>query len=419
MIGWVHLLLILFLLSLPVLLFFRWVIFQQQHRGVTDREIKQLFVTFLGGAFLIPMLSFLFELALAPFLASLLFFGQSTYIQSILRNSFFTSGDDEASPTHGSESGQIPTRFQSNWTIGHIVLVFVSFVLVAITEECLKYWVVQGTCCRRPSKRESCMRSLCCCGKSKKESVPAFSILKQRQQRHGALRGMMCHPSRLLFYHRPHANHAFVVFLAVVAASLGLSVMENIVSTLYASTFPDQFKNVILRDILQVPFQCLCGGMIGVRMAERLLALRYGGSEETGIHAAKADLKRWRTKVAVVFPAILIHTTFTLQQFLITTLVTDKMETTHWTVYHIVLSIIGSSIILIPTFVYLRRKLHAIENKMNETRYMHVAVDWESGQRREGANSDFGDEMDFFGVKDHDDDHDFEDVNLVRGEPRQ
>ncbi|KAG3077574.1 hypothetical protein C6341_g11414 [Phytophthora cactorum] len=402
-IGQIQVLPVLFVLSIPVLLFFRWVFRQQQHHGVTDREIEQLFRTFLGGALIIPVLALVAQLTLGPLLASLCFFDQRSSILDQLHKYFQAPGDGRPAPVHNMKLGKMLMSLKVDKTVGYFLFLFcMAFIVAGLVEEFLKYWVVQGTCCCGSSRRGCCIRRLFCCCKAKSGSVPAFSALKQRQQRHGALRGMMCHPSRLLFYHRPHANHAFVVFLAVVAGALGFSVMENSAYSLLAPTFRDKIETALLRSISSAPLHCICGGITGVRMAERLLAHRQGGREERGTNAAKADLGRCRTKITVILPAVLIHGTFDMQLFLLMALVTPKIEATHRTFYHVVLPTILCSIVLLASFVYLRRKLHVMENKMNETRYMHVAVDLESGQRLGAVNGGF--EMEFFGNDDDDSD---------------
>ncbi|GMF09712.1 unnamed protein product [Phytophthora lilii] len=379
------------------------------------REIEQLLRTFLGGAVLITALALAAQLTLGPLLAALCFFDQRKSIQNQLHKYFYAPGDGRPRPAHAPKMAKVLMDLKIDKTVGYLLfLLAVSFIVAALVEEFLKYWIVQGTCCCGSSRRVCCIRSLFCCCKSKNGSVPAFSALKQRQQRHGAIRGMMCHPSRLLFYHRPHANHAFVVFLAVVAGALGFSVMENTGYALAAATFRDKIATAALRSISSTPLHCICGGITGVRMAERLLAHRQGGGEQRGTSAAKADLGRWRTKIAIILPAIIIHGSFDFQLFLVMALVTDKMEAAHPTFYQTVLPTILCLIVLIGSFVYLRRKLHAMENKMNETRYMHVAVDLESGQRMGAVNGGFGDEMDFFGNDDDNDDSDAEDESLVQ-----
>ncbi|KAG6965021.1 hypothetical protein JG687_00005655 [Phytophthora cactorum] len=388
-IGQIQVLPVLFVLSIPVLLFFRWVFRQQQHHGVTDREIEQLFRTFLGGALIIPVLALVAQLTLGPLLASLCFFDQRSSILDQLHKYFQAPGDGRPAPVHNMKLGKMLMSLKVDKTVGYFLFLFcMAFIVAGLVEEFLKYW---------------------------SGSVPAFSALKQRQQRHGALRGMMCHPSRLLFYHRPHANHAFVVFLAVVAGALGFSVMENSAYSLLAPTFRDKIETALLRSISSAPLHCICGGITGVRMAERLLAHRQGGREERGTNAAKADLGRCRTKITVILPAVLIHGTFDMQLFLLMALVTPKIEATHRTFYHVVLPTILCSIVLLASFVYLRRKLHVMENKMNETRYMHVAVDLESGQRLGAVNGGF--EMEFFG--NDDDDSDAEDEAFTQGENRK
>ncbi|KAL4165795.1 hypothetical protein KRP22_014505 [Phytophthora ramorum] len=409
-IGQLQVLLVLIVLSLPVLVYSRWVYRQQQHHGVTDREIEQLLRTFLGGAILLPPLALVGQLIIGPLLAALCFFDQRVSIQNQLHKYIHAPAtESRAVPVHGPKLSKMLKSLKLDKTFGYYMFMFaLAYVVAALVEEFLKYWIIQGTCCCGSSRRVSCIRSLFCCCKGKNASTPAFTALKQRQQRHGAIRGMMCHPSRLLYYHRPHANHAFVVFLAVLAGALGFSVMENLGFSLAAKTFHDKISTAALRTISSTPLHCICGGITGVRMAERLLTHRQGGSEQRGTNAAKAELGRWRTKLAVIFPAVLIHGTFDAQLFLLMTLVSDKMESAHPTLYGVVLPTILSSVVLLVSFVYLRRKLHAMENKMNETRYMHVAVDLESGERLGAVNGGFGDEMDFFGNEDEEDDNDSE-----------
>ncbi|KAE9024407.1 hypothetical protein PR002_g11459 [Phytophthora rubi] len=414
-IGQIQALPVLFVLSLPVLLFFRWVFRQQQHHGVTDREIEQLLRTFLGGAFLLPALALVGQVTLGPLLATLCFFDQRDAIQRQLHKFFYAPSDGRAGPIHGPKLGKMLMDLKLNKTVGYYLFLFGgAYIVAGLVEEFLKYWIVQGTCCCGSSRRGCCIRRLFCCCKGKNGSVPAFSALKQRQQRHGALRGMMCHPSRLLFYHRPHANHAFVVFLAVIAGALGFSVMENTGFSLAAATFRNKIETAALRSISSTPLHTICGGITGVRMAERLLDHRQGGSEQRGSSAAKTDLGRWRTKISVILPAVLIHGTFDAQLFLLMALVSDKMEAAHPTLYHTVLPTIMCSVVILASFLYLRRKMHVMENKMNETRYMHVAVDLESGQRLGALNGGFGDEVDFFGNDDDDGDSDDEDESIAQ-----
>ncbi|GMF51579.1 unnamed protein product [Phytophthora fragariaefolia] len=370
-----------------------------------DREIEQLLRTFLGGAVLTPVLAVVGQVTLGPMLAALCFFDQRQSIQNQLLKFFFAPGDGQAGPVHSPKLGKMLMDLKLDKTVGYYLFVFGGAYLIAgLVEEFLKYWLVQGTCCCGSSRHGCCVRKLCCCCKGKSGSVPAFSALKQRQQRHGALRGMMCHPSRLLFYHRPHANHVFVVFLAVVAGALGFSVMENTGFALAAASFRDKMETAVVRSISSTPLHCICGGITGVRMAERLLAHRQGGREQRGTSAAKADLGRWRTKIVVILPAVLIHGTFDAQLFLLMAVVSKSMEAAHPTFYRTVLPTILCSVVILASFLYLRRKLHAMENKMNETRYMHVAVDLESGQRVGALNGGFGDEIDFFGNDDDDGD---------------
>jgi hypothetical protein len=353
---------------------------------------------FLGGAFLITGLALVGQLTLSPLMAALCFFDQRKSILNQLHTFYDAPVDGRAASVHAPRLGKVLKSLKIDKTVGYYLFILaLAFLVAGLVEEFLKYWIVQGTCCCGSSRRGCCIRSLFGCCKGKSGSVPAFSALKQRQQRHGALRGMMCHPSRLVFYHRPHANHAFVVFLAVVAGSLGFSVMENTAYSLLAATFREKMETAILRSISSTPLHCICGGITGVRMAEKLLAHRHGGSEQRGTSAATADLGRWRTKLAVISPAVFVHGMFDAQLFLLMALVTDKMEAAHPTLLRIVLPTALCSVVLLASFVYLRRKLHVMENKMNETRYMHVAVDLESGQRMGAVDGGFSDGMDFFG----------------------
>ncbi|KAF4317382.1 hypothetical protein BBO99_00008183 [Phytophthora kernoviae] len=380
-----------------------------------DRELEQLLRTFLGGVFVLPVLALLAQSLLAPLLAFLCFYDQRGAIKEQLKDYFEDEQGSRAAPAHGPKLGQMLMQLQVDKTLGYYVFMLgLAFVVAGLVEEFLKFWMVQGACCCGPSRRGCCCKSLLCC--SKNPSAPAFTAIKRRQehpQYHGALlRGWLCHPSRLLFFHRPHANHAFVVFLAVVAGALGFSVMENTAYSLIAPTFTDKIYTAALRSISSTPLHCICGGITGVRLAEQLLEHRQGGGEERGTSAARSDLGRLRTKLTVIFPAVLVHGIFDAQLFLLMILVTDEMEEAHPTRYGVVLPTILSLIVLVLSFVYLRRKLHAMENKMNETRYIHVAVDLESGERLGAVNGDFDDAMDFFGNDEEEEDSDSNDESL-------
>ncbi|RLN38436.1 hypothetical protein BBJ28_00002060 [Nothophytophthora sp. Chile5] len=382
----------------------------------SDREIEQLFFCFLGGAFVVSALAVVAQFLLVPLLAALCFFSQRDAIQEQLRG-FFGDSDDSSSlssggsgggslstPPHGSQLAKMVMGLQVDKTAGYYVfLLMLAFVVAGLVEEYLKFWLIQGACC--------------CCG-AKTPSMPAFTALKQRQQRqqyHGAIRGCLCHPSRLLFFHRQHANHSFVVFLAVIAGALGFSVLENTGYSFAASTFGDKVFTAAMRGVASTSLHCICAGITGVRLAERLLAHRAGGGEERGSGAARADLGRWRTKLAIIYPAVLVHGVFDVQLFLLAALVTEEMQTAHPTRYGVVLPSVITLSILATSFVYLRRTLHAMELKMNEAHYIHVAVDLESGHRV-GALNDYDDEMDFFGDDDEEEEgNDAEDEAFLRG----
>ncbi|KAG7390705.1 hypothetical protein PHYBOEH_006933 [Phytophthora boehmeriae] len=383
-IGHAQVLPVLVIVFLPVLLFTRWVYRQQQHHGVTDRELEQLLRTFLGGAFVLPVLAMLAQLLLAPLLAFLCFYDQRKAIKEQFKDYFEGGQGSRAAPAHSSRLGEMLMHLKLDKTFGYYVFMLgLAFVVAALVEEFLKFWMVQ-----------------------------AIKRKQERPQYQGALlRGWMCHPSRLLYFHRPHANHAFVVFLAVVASALGFSVMENTAYSLVAPTFSEKIATAALRSISSTPLHCICGGITGVRLADRLLAHRQGGGEERGSSAVRSDLGQLRTKLAVIFPAVLVHGIFDAQLFLLMSLVTEEMEKAHPTLYGVVLPTIFSVIVLVSSFVYLRRKLHAMENRMNETRYIHVAVDLESGERLGAVNGDFDDAMDFFG-NDEEEDSDSSDESL-------
>ncbi|KAE9087907.1 hypothetical protein PF010_g19560 [Phytophthora fragariae] len=384
-IGQIQALPVLFVLSLPVFLFFRWVFRQQQHHGVTDREIEQLLRTFLGGAFLLPALALVGQVTLGPLLATLCFFDQRDAIQRQLHKFFYAPSDGRAGPMHGPKLGKMLMNLKLDKTVGYYFFLFGgAYIVAGLVEEFLKYWIVQGRCCCGGSRRGCCIRRLFCCCKGKNGSVPAFSALKQRQQRH------------------------------VIAGALGFSVMENTGFSLAAATFRNKIETAALRSISSTPLHTICGGITGVRMAERLLDHRQGGSEQRGSSAAKTDLGRWRTKISVILPAVLIHGTFDAQLFLLMALVSKEMEAAHPTLYHTVIPTILCSLVILASFLYLRRKMHAMENKMNETRYMHVAVDLESGQRLGALNGGFGDDVDFFGNDDDDGDSDDDDESVAQ-----
>ncbi|TDH66179.1 hypothetical protein CCR75_008468 [Bremia lactucae] len=393
-IGQIQVLPVLAVLFLPVFIFFRWVSRQQQHHGATDREIEQIFQIFLGGALVFWVLALLSQLLMFLILVSI---SASNNWNSVENEGQKHSANGRPELVTGLKLGTAIFNLSIDKPVGYFTIVFATYFIVkAFVEEYLKYWIVQGSCCYEISKGSCWKRQICRYCSTNSESKPAFSVLKQRQQRHGALQGMMCHPSRLLFYRRPHANHAFVVFLAVMAGALGFSFMENTLVALFASTFHDQIKIAILRSLSNAPLHCICGGITGVRMAERLLAHRHGSSEFSGANAAKKDLGRWCTKIRVIFPAVLVHTIYVTQLFVLMTLVPEQVKAANWIVYHVVVPSVLISIVLVSSFIQLRRKLHMMENKMNETHYMHVAVDLESGELLGAVNGDFDEDMNIF-----------------------
>ncbi|RLN55646.1 hypothetical protein BBJ29_008700 [Phytophthora kernoviae] len=301
-----------------------------------DRELDQLLRTFLGGAFVLPVLALLAQSLLAPLLAFLCFYDQRGAIKEQLKDYFEDGQGSRAAPAHGPRLGQMLMQLQVDKTLGYYVFMLgLAFVVAGLVEEFLKFWMVQG-----------------------------------------------------------------------------FSVMENTAYSLIAPTFTDKIATAALRSISSTPLHCICGGITGVRLAEQLLEHRQGGGEERGTSAARSDLGRLRTKLTVIFPAVLVHGMFDAQLFLLMILVTDEMEEAHPTRYGVVLPTILSLIVLVLSFVYLRQKLHAMENKMNETRYIHVAVDLESGERLGAVNGDFDDAMDFFGNNEEEEDSDSNDESL-------
>ncbi|POM59157.1 LOW QUALITY PROTEIN: Hypothetical protein PHPALM_36099 [Phytophthora palmivora] len=145
-IGQIQVLPVLLVLSLPVFLFFHWVFRQQQHHGVTDREIEQLFRTFLGGAFIITALAMVGQMTLGPLLAALCFFDQRDSIETQLRKYFNGSGDGRTAPAHGMKLGKILMSLKTiDKTLGYFLFLFgLAFIVAALVEEFLKYWVARA-----------------------------------------------------------------------------------------------------------------------------------------------------------------------------------------------------------------------------------------------------------------------------------
>jgi len=395
---------VMVLLLLPVAIFFVWVFKQQQHHGVTDQEIKQLFYCFLAGVFPTSLLALLAQCVLVPLWAMLCFYDQKDTLDKQLRSFFAADRDDDdgaavgsssssssgsfgtaaSTPHHASRLADFLQQLDVEKSFGYYVFMFaMAFAVAALVEEYLKLWVVQGTCC---------------CSTTPKPTKPAGSSSSPVRSSRGQVppakstKGWLCNPSRLLFQHQKHSSHSFVVFMAVVAGALGFSFIESIGYTFGVREFGDRVLTAVLRGVVSAPLHCICGGITGVRLAERVQARRAGNSAEKLL--ASEDLAKWRTKVTLLWPAMLVHGAFDAQILLVASLVTDEMATAHPIAYGIVLSSIGSLLVLGVGFWYLRRSLHGMEQHMNAGRYIQVAVDLESGKRVVGFSDDDSDDDD-------------------------
>lgn len=356
---------------------------------------------------------------LAPLLALLCFVDQRESLQKQLE-AFLSEQRNAtaATPRHSSRLADLALNLHVDKTVGYFLFLFaMAFIVAALVEEFLKLWVVQGACCCCQARHR---RRCCCCFQRASNATPTFAAIRQRQQsqqqarQYGGVRGGPCHPSRLLFFHKKHSSHGFVVFMAVVAGALGFSFLENVVYTFAVQEFRERVLTAVVRGAVSTSLHCICGGITGVRLASVLQAHRVGVASVRD--SAAVELSQWRSKLRVLMPAILVHGMFDLQIFLFATVITEEMLKAHPQRYGVVLPGIVSIIILVAAFVYMRKSLHAMEQKMNEGRYIQVAVDLESGRRvslnngpgRATFASDDEDEFDMF-----DDDIDDDEVGLV------
>lgn len=366
----------------------------------SDQEIKQLVLCFFAGIFPSSILALVAQSLLVPVWALLCFYDQRESLDKQLRKfldasdshddssaellsgsgSSSTSGGLGSAPPHASRLADLLAQLDVEKSFGYYVFLFaLAFCVAALVEESLKLWIVQGACCC--SKLSSRFRSL------KPGSTSPRTTLTAGK------RGWLCHPSRLLFQHQRHSSHSFVVFMAVAAGALGFSFFENMGYAFAIPEFGDRVLAAVLRGLLSTPLHCICGGITGVRLAERLQLRRTASrSSSPGEKlSASDDLAKWRTKLRLIFPAILVHGTFDFQVFLVASLVTEEMVTTHPIGYGLVAPSVGTLGILIGAFWYLRRILHAMEQQMNAGRYIQVAVDLESGRRVGGFSDDDSD----------------------------
>ncbi|KAI9909060.1 hypothetical protein PsorP6_015313 [Peronosclerospora sorghi] len=444
-IGHIQVLPVFLIVSLPVFIYFRWVYSHQENYNVSyafvstqlfilvtlisycmavnrDSEIEQLFWIFLAGGFVNTALALGAQLSLSLVLARLCFYDQWNSIRDQLNKYFHPAVGSHLALKKHVKLGEILTKLELEKTLGYFVFLFaVAYIVAGLVEEFLKYWIVQGSCKCPGSTSSRYLGRLVACCKGTNESLPAFTARKKRQQRRDARKGRMCHPSRLcVFSQRPHATNAFVVFLAVVAGALGFSVMENVGFALGARTFQEKMESAVLRGILSTPLHSICGGITGIRMAERVLATRCGSRSSTqrSVSALKADLGRWSTKLVILFPAIIIHGTFDMGLLVLMILVSDANEAAHPLFYQTVLPTIVSLGVLVPSLVFLRWKFHAFADKIFETQYVHVAVELESGERLK-AESGGKDAIGSFGGDYEDDDSGAEAEGSVQEVSRQ
>lgn len=365
----------------------------------SDDEIKQIALCFGAGIFPSTLLALAAQLVLVPLWASLCFYDQRASLTSQLQQ-LLDSDDSSSSSSHrtddsvdalaGSGSGALSSAVQTpphasrladvlqqldvDKTLGYYVFLFaMAFCIAALVEESLKLWIVQGACCCSTTASSRSSRT--------------------------TKRGWLCHPSRLLFQLQRHSSHSFVVFVAVVAGALGFSFCENVGYVFSASAFSDRVLTAVLRGVVSTPLHCLCGGITGVRLAERMQRSRRTTSSREKLAASAADdLASWRTKWQLIAPAVAVHGTFDFQVFLVASSVTEDMVTAHPLAYGIVLPSVGPVVILVGAFWYLRRSLDAMEQTMNAGRYIQVAVDLESGRRVGFSDDDSeSDDDDFIG----------------------
>uniref|UniRef100_K3W930 Uncharacterized protein n=1 Tax=Globisporangium ultimum (strain ATCC 200006 / CBS 805.95 / DAOM BR144) TaxID=431595 RepID=K3W930_GLOUD len=374
---------VLLLTLLPVIVFFTWVFKQQQHHGVTDNEITQLFYCFVAGIFPSAPLVLAAQSMLVPLAALLCFFDQKDALNQQLRTFLdIKTADATSGAHHTSRVAEFVQQLQVDKTVGYYCFVMLlAFVVAALVEEFAKLWIVQGTWC---------CRSSCCCAKATtstsrkpgaaagRPSSPGFPVQRARS------RGWLCDPRRLLFQHQKHSSHSFVVFMAVVAGALGFSWIENVLYTFGAPTFGDRVIAAVLRGCMSTSLHCICGGITGVRLAQRQARGRLGvpaagGASEKSL--VSEDLAAWRTKLSILGPAVLIHGSFDLQLLGVASLLTNDMMAAHPILYGILVPFIGPLLLLGGSFWYLRRSLHTMEQQMNAGRYIQVAVDLESGKR--------------------------------------
>lgn len=370
----------------------------------SDQEIKQIVLCFFAGIFPSSVLALVAQSLLVPVWALLCFFDQRESLDKQLRKFIDTSdasADDSSAellltsssssssgglgnaPPHASRLADLLAQLDVEKTFGYYVFLFaLAFCVAALVEESLKLWIVQGACCC--SKLSARFWSASKPGSTMPNGAPRPSSSVSK-------RGWLCHPSRLLFQHQRHSSHSFVVFMAVVAGALGFSFFENMGYAFAIPAFGDRVLAAVLRGLLSTPLHCICGGITGVRLAERLQLRRTVSSSSSGEKlSAVDDLAKWRTKLRIVLPAILVHGTFDFQVFLVASLVTEEMTTAHPIGYGLVAPSVGTLGILVGAFWYLRRILHAMEQQMNAGRYIQVAVDLESG-RRVGFSDDDSD----------------------------
>lgn len=380
----------------------------------SDREIEQLFYSFLAGGFPVSVLALLAQLVLVPLLVAVCFFDQRESLRQQVQ-AFLDEGasgsiggssstDLRLLSRHSSRLADFVMHLDVHKTLGYFVFLFaMAFVVAALVEEFLKFWIVQGACCCSSRCKGSSVRGCTDCKRST-AATTRFQAVRQPNYQSGGPRGWLCHPSRLLFFHKKHSNHCFVVFMATVAGALGFSFVENVAFTFSAQGFRERALAAILRGCVSSTLHCICGGITGVRIALTLQEHRVG---VTSIRdSAVTELGSWRTKLRVIYPAVLVHGLFDFQIFLFATLVTAEMIDAHPTRYGIVLPGAVTVLVLVAAFAYLRRTLDTMEEKMNEGRYIQVAVDLESGRRvsiNHGKHYD-DDEFDEFDPLDEDDD---------------
>ncbi|KAJ0393768.1 hypothetical protein P43SY_004210 [Pythium insidiosum] len=343
-------------LLLPVALFFYRVRALQTQYDISDREVKQLGVTLLGGIFPGCALALALELILAPLLALLCFSDQRETLEPQLRKFLQASDAQDAAPrtpvpsSRTARVADLLSSLQIQRTFGYYAfLVLTAFVVAGLVEELAKLWVVQGTwgCC-------------CCCCKG-----------PQRPSR-----WRLCHPRRLLFRRLHHSSHRVVVVLALVAAALGFSLAENVGYTFAAPSWPERALLALARVLLSTPLHCLAAGLSGIRLARLLVSVDSLDAVST-----------WRSKLWVVGPAVVAHGTFDLQALLMSSWLADDDVAARPLWNGLLLPLAPTVLVLLATGAVARREWREMTAALPTGRAQYVYLD-----KRHDSHSDSDEE---------------------------